>query len=166
MLFWMACTFQENAQNTTTNETHSVTTKEVKEVRYIDGGVVTRNPRIRNISIIINDSTNAQLSYQEYIENMGGDTTRGSVKVPTTRLDLLYENMVKLADIPDGIEIMPGKVPCVGKRGIDVSVIFNTGDTSHFRINGGALCDSDVIPEWKLIDSLSFVIYNESLVKQ
>jgi hypothetical protein len=165
LLFFIAC---ENSPIMMQNQakTPSTINKEVKEIKYIDGGVVIPNPRIRNISINLNDSAHAILTYIEYTENKGNDTTKNTIKINTDRVSELYDNMVQLSDIPDGMEITPGKVPCVGKRGIDVAIIFNTGDTSRFKISGGALCDRDVIPEWKLIDSLTSVIYSESLVKQ
>ena len=147
-------------------EDRTLIARDVKEIRYTDEGAVVPNPRIREISILLQDSVNANLNYLTYIQNQGNDTTKKDIKVTQERVELFYDNMVKLADLPDGMEVIPGKVPCVGNRGIHVAIIFNTGDTSRFKINGAALCDRDVIPEWKLIDSLISVIYAESLVKQ
>ncbi len=149
-----------------TSEDRTLVARDVKEIRYTDEGAVVPNPRIREISILLQDSANANLNYLTYTQNQGNDTTKRDIKVSQERVELFYDNMVKLADLPDGMEVIPGKVPCVGNRGIHVAIIFNTGDTSRFKINGAALCDRDVIPEWKLIDSLISVIYAESLVKQ
>ena len=149
-----------------TSEDRTLVARDVKEIRYTDEGAVVPNPRIREISILLQDSANANLNYWAYTQNQGNDTTKRDIKVTQERVELFYDNMVKLADLPDGMEVIPGKVPCVGNRGINVAIIFNTGDTTRFKINGAALCDRDVIPEWKLIDSLISVIYAESLVKQ
>jgi hypothetical protein len=164
-IFFMAC---ENKAPVIKNNTEDRTliARDVKEIKYIDEGAVVPNPRIREISILLQDSANAHLNYLTYTQNQGNDTTKKDIKVTQERVELFYDNMIKLADLPDGMEIIPGKVPCVGKKSINVSIIFNTGDTSRFKISGGALCDNDVIPEWKLIDSLTSVIYTESLVKQ
>ncbi len=132
--------------------------KGVREIRYVDGGAVVPNPMTRTVSINVKDSTNAILSYMECI---GSDTSKGDIIISKERIEMLYDNMLKMVDIPDGMEIVPGKVPCVGRKGIEVYMIFNTGDTSRFKINGGALCDRDVIPEWKEIDSLAMALYLE-----
>lgn len=165
LIFFMAC---ENKAPVIKNnpDDRTIIARDVKEIRYTDEGAVVPNPRIREISILLKDSANANLNYLTYTQNQGNDTTKKDIKVTQERVEFFYDNMVKLADLPDGMEIIPGKVPCVGNRGIHVAIIFNTGDTSRFKINGAALCDRDVIPEWKLIDSLTSVIYTESLVKQ
>lgn len=132
--------------------------KGIREIRYVDGGAMVPMPMTRTISITVKDSSNAILTYMEC---MGTDTSKGDITISKERVEMLYDNMLKMVEIPDGMEIKPGKVPCVGKRGIEVSMIFNTGDTSRFKINGGALCDRGVIPEWKQIDSLATVMYKE-----
>lgn len=132
--------------------------KAVKEIRYMDGGATVLNPTIRTVSINVKDSANLDLTY---METNGIDTTRSFVKIPKDQIETLYDNMLKMIEIPDGMEIIPGKVPCVGRKGIEVSIIFNTGDTSRFEINGGALCDKDVIPEWKKIDSIATLLHRQ-----
>ena len=132
--------------------------KGIREIRYVDGGAVVPLPMTRTISINVKDSSNAILTYMEC---MGSDTSKSDVNISKERIEMLYDCMIKMVEIPDGMEIIPGKVPCVGRKGIEVSMIFNTGDTSRFKINGGALCDRDVIPEWKQLDSLATVIYKE-----
>lgn len=158
-----ACQNIKNNNNKTSKSSEPFT-KDVKEITYIDEGAVVPNARVRNISIVLKDSAHATLSYLEYSENQ--DSTQKNILIPQDQIEEIYDNLVKLSDIPDGMEIIPGKVPCVGRKGVNVAIIFNTGDTSHFKISGGALCDNDVIPEWKFIDSVSNILYNNSLASR
>ena len=153
-----ACDFKTEKEKQAALVEKADISKGIREIRYIDGGAVVPNPMIRMVSINVKDSSNAIMSYMEC---MGSDTSKGDISISKERIEMLYDNMLKMVEIPDGMEIIPGKVPCVGRKGIEVSMIFNTGDTSRFKINGGALCDKDVIPEWKQIDSLATVIYKE-----
>ena len=153
-----ACDFKTEKEKEAANVEKTDMAKGIREIKYIDGGAVVPNPMIRTVSINVKDSSNAIMSYMEC---MGTDTSKGDVTISKERIEILYDNMVKMVEIPDGMEIIPGKVPCVGRKGIEVYMIFNTGDTSRFKINGGALCDRNVIPEWKEIDSLATAMYVE-----
>lgn len=153
------------SKNTAVTQNSEPLVKDVMEIKYIDEGAVVPNPRIRDISIVLKDSVNALLSYWQYSNNTV-DTSKTNIPIPKDKIEEIYDNLVKLSDIPDGMEINPGKVPCVGHKSINVAIIFNTGDTSRFKINGGALCDADVIPEWKMIDSITNVLYSQVGVKQ
>ena len=153
-----ACDFKTEKEKEAALVEKTDIAKGVREIKYIDGGAVVPNPLTRIVSINVKDSSNATMSYMEC---MGSDTSKGDIIISKERIEMLYDNMLKMLDIPDGMEIVPGKVPCIGKRGIEVYMIFNTGDTSRFKINGGALCDRDVIPEWKAIDSLATAMYVE-----
>lgn len=158
LMILAACDFKTEKEKEAAIVEKTDIAKGIREIRYIDGGAVVPNPMIRTISINVKDSSNAILTY---LECMGNDTSKSDIIISKERIEMLYDNMLKMVEIPDGMEIVPGKMPCVGRRGIEVYMIFNTGDTSRFKINGGALCDRDVIPEWKQIDSLATVIYKE-----
>ena len=153
-----ACEFKTEKEKQAALVEKTDIAKGIREIKYIDGGAVVPNPMIRIVSINVKDSSNAIMSFMEC---MGSDTSKADITISKEHLEMLYDNMLKMVDIPDGMEIVPGKVPCVGKKGIEVYMIFNTGDTSRFKINGGALCDRDVIPEWKEIDSLATAMYVE-----
>jgi hypothetical protein len=143
-----------------TNNTNINATAEndsVISLSYRDGGAVVPNPVIRSVQFTIQDSTKGTLTAVEF---NGADSIYTKVDLDVEQIDFAKENILKLADIPDGMEIKLGKKPCVGQRGIDVYLTLNNSDTTSFRINGGALCDPDVVPEWKALDSMVRVLNN------
>jgi hypothetical protein len=79
---------------------------------------------------------------------------------------LVHDNFKTLSEIEDGWVVKPGKDLCVGVQGVDVTMVFTTGDTTRFNINGSARCDRSLIPEWYNLDSLAHVLVEENNLKQ
>jgi hypothetical protein len=151
---WTACTFQNTPASQATESKEVIAAKSVRSVTYLDKGAVVPFPNMRQVTFTVEDSTNIFLNYAEF----KGDVDAAGEKVSisdATRREEVYDKILELAELPDGIDIKPGKQTCVGSQGIDVSVIFTNGDTSRFSIMGGARCDKSLcLPFWH-IDSLT-----------
>ncbi len=131
-----------------------VAAKTVRTVSYVDNGAVVPKPNKRQVTFTVEDSTKIALMYAEFKENM---ESKGK-KVPISdaeRREQVYDTILELSDLPDDVDIKPGKQPCVGGRGIDISVIYSNGDTTRFSIMGGARCDKTLCPSFWALDSLA-----------
>ena len=158
-IFALSCNDYVPAKNEEKAKEIANFSKEIKEILYVDNGAVVPNPTIRRVSFLLKDSLNAIMSYVEYMKK---DTIRSNISITDAdRLEILRDNLTKLGDTDDGVEFMPGKEPCVGVKGVDVALIYNSGDTARFKISSGARCDRAVIPEWKMLDSLAIVLFQE-----
>jgi hypothetical protein len=157
-----ACTDWAPQQNQVNNEATQPIVRRLKQLSYTDFGAVVPQPVIRHVNILLRDSLNAMVFYT--IINQKDTFLR---KIPFNdpeRMDLLHECFNQLSEIEEGGEVMPGKDPCVGMRGVNVALIYTTGDTTHFKISGSARCDKSLMPEWSLLDSLSSVLLEENSV--
>jgi hypothetical protein len=149
-----ACTLQNTPSSQATESKEVVATKTVRAITYIDKGAVVPFPKMRQVTFTVEDSTKIFMNYAEF----KGDVDAVGEKTPISdanQREEMYDKILELAELPDGIDIKPGKQPCVGSQGIDVSVIFNNGDTSRFSIMGGARCDKSLCPSFWHIDSLT-----------
>jgi hypothetical protein len=121
---------------------------------------VVPQPVIRHVDILLKDSLNAIVFYTTINQK---DTFLQKISFnDSERIDLLHECFNQLSEIEEGWEVMPGKEPCVGMRGVNAALIYTTSDTTRFKISGTARCDNSLMPEWSLLDSLSTVLLEEN----
>ena len=153
---WTACNLQ-NTPSKSSESKESAAAKTVRTVTYLDKGAVVPFPQMRQVTFTVEDSTKIYLNYAEFKGEV--DTTGAKVTISDAhKREEVYDKIMELAELPDGIDIKPGKETCVGSQGIDVSVIFNNGDTSRFSIMGGARCDKSLCPSFWHIDSLTTLL--------
>jgi hypothetical protein len=158
-----ACTDWAPQENQVNNGLTQPIVRRLKQLSYTDFGAVVPMPVIRNVNILLRDTLNALVFYT--IINQKDTFVQ---KIPLNdpeRMDILHECFNQLSEIEEGWEVMPGKEPCVGMRGVNVALIYTTGDTTRFKISGTARCDNSLMPEWSLLDSLSTVLSEEDRVK-
>lgn len=158
LVLWTACDFM-NPSSTTQAKT-VIPPKTVRTITYIDNGAVVPIPNKRQVIFTVEDSTKIALTYAEFKEN---DEPKGE-KIAISdaeRLENVYDNILQLADLPDGIDIKPGKQICVGSQGIDIAVAYSNGDTTRFSIMGGARCDKMLCPPFWALDSLANLLTNK-----
>jgi hypothetical protein len=150
-------------QNQVSNEPKNVF-RRLKQVYYVDKGAVVPQPNVTLVNFILNDSLHGTLVYRLIQQR---DTTL--FKIPfdnSERIELVHDNFKTLSEIEDGWVVKPGKDLCVGVQGVDVTMVFTTGDTTRFNINGSARCDRSLIPEWYNLDSLAHLLVEENNLKQ
>jgi hypothetical protein len=152
-------------QNTPTETVQTkavIAAKTVRAVTYLDNGAVVPFPNRRQVTFMVEDSTKIYMTYAQF----RAEKDSSSQKMPlanAARCEEIYDNLIALSELPDGIDIKPGKQPCVGSRSIDISVIFANGDTSRFSIMGGARCDPSLCPPFWELDSLTnLLVKNEN----
>ncbi len=133
--------------------------KVVTEVFYVDNGAIVPRPTISTVHFILKDSLNALFTFNAISFS---DSVVNKMKISPDRIALLNEQIEALANVEDGEELKQGKKPCVGMRSVDVNVVYNTGDTTRFRISGGARCDATILPAWHQMDSLAKILNQES----
>jgi hypothetical protein len=158
-----ACTDWAPQQNQVNNEPTQPIVKRLKLLSYTDFGAVVPIPIMRHVNILFRDSLNAIVFYT-VINNRDTFSNKMPLNDPD-RIDLVHQCFDQLSEIEDGWEIKPGKDICVGMRGVEVALIYTTGDTTRFKINGSARCDKNLIPEWSQLDSLSELMYEENSKK-
>jgi hypothetical protein len=159
----MACTDWAPQQNQVNNGPTQPIVRRLKQLSYTDFGAVVPMPVIRNVNILLRDTLNAMVFYTIINQK---DTFLQKIPLNNPeRMDLLHDCFNQLSEIEEGWEVMPGKEPCVGMRGVNVALIYTTGDTTRFKISGTARCDNSLMPEWSLLDSLSTVLSEEDRVK-
>ena len=157
LMLFSACGLNTSSDSAQTKAVPA--TKTVRTVTYIDNGAVVPEPNKRQVTFTVEDSTKIALAYAEFRENM---EPKGE-KIPISdaeRRDEIYDSILELADLPDGIDIKPGKQPCVGSQGIDIAVFYSNGDTTRFSIMGGARCDKTLCPSFWVLDSLANLLIN------
>jgi hypothetical protein len=155
-----ACTDWAPQQNQVNSGSTQPIVRRLKQLSYTDLGAVVPQPVIRHINILLRDSLNAMV-FCTIINQKDTFLQKIAFNDPE-RMDLLHECFNQLSEIEEGWEVMPGKDPCVGMRGVNAALIYTTGDTTHFRISGSARCDNSLMPEWSLLDSLSTVLLEEN----
>ena len=106
------------------------------------------------MTFTVEDSTKIALTYAEFRENVEPKGEKVSIS-DAERREQVYDSILELADMPDDVDIKPGKQACVGGRGIDISVSYANGDTTRFSIMGGARCDKTLCPSFWALDSLA-----------
>ncbi|MDZ7877655.1 MAG: hypothetical protein U5L45_08295 [Saprospiraceae bacterium] len=154
LVTWTACTLQNAPSSQAKEVKEVVAAKVVRAVTYVDKAAVVPFPKMRQVTFTVEDSTNISLNYAEFKGDIDASGERINMENANQREEI-YDQILELAELPDGIDIKPGKQNCVGSQGIDVSVIFNNGDTSRFSIMGGARCDKSLCPPFWHIDSLT-----------
>jgi hypothetical protein len=155
-----ACTDWAPQQNQVNNGLTQPIVKRLKQLSYTDLGAVVPQPVIRHVDILLKDSLNAIVFYTTINQK---DTFLQKISFnDSERIDLLHECFNQLSEIEEGWEVMPGKEPCVGMRGVNAALIYTTSDTTRFKISGSARCDNSLMPEWSLLDSLSTVLLEEN----
>jgi hypothetical protein len=157
--FATAC---QNPKSTseTAQEKELAAAKTVRAVTYFDNGAVVPFPNTRQVTFWVEDTTKILLTYAQFKANADSTAQKMTLSDPT-RCEALYDNILELAELPDGIDIKPGKQQCVGSRGVDISVIYTNGDTSRFSIMGGARCDQTLCPSFWAIDSFANLLITE-----
>jgi hypothetical protein len=156
LMLWTACETRSNTSETAQSK-EAIAAKTIRAVTYIDNGAVVPFPDTRQVTFTIEDSTKIFMTYAQFTANR--DSTSEKITLSdAARREEVYDNILELGELPDGIDVKPGKLPCVGSRSVDVSVIFNNGDTSRFSITGGARCDPSLCPPFWQIDSLAEVL--------
>jgi hypothetical protein len=157
LIFGMACETKKSESADTTKTAEVVAAKAIRAISYRDNGAVVPFPNVRQVTVVVEDSSKIFLNYAAI--NAGKDSTDQKITVAdAARREEIYDKILELAELPDGIDIKPGKQPCVGSRSIDISVFFNNGDTSRFSIMGGARCDKTLCPPFWAIDSLADIL--------
>jgi hypothetical protein len=155
--FCSACETSSSNASEATKQQEIVAEKTVKAVTYFDYGAVVPSPNTREVTFTVEDSTKIFLTYKQ--SRVDKDSLAPKMMLSdAARREELYDNILELVELPDGIDIKPGKQPCVGGRGIDISVVFNNGDTSRFSITGAARCDKSLCPSFWTIDSLANIL--------
>jgi hypothetical protein len=161
LLILMLCTACELNNNTAAATSKAtVGPKTIRTISYLDNGAVVPAPAKRQVIFWVEDSTKILMTYA----NINGNRDSTSKKVDisdATRREEVYDNLVALADLPDGVDIKPGKQVCVGSRSIDIAVLFSNGDTARFSIMGGARCDRTLCPPFWHLDSLANVLLTD-----
>jgi hypothetical protein len=153
----IACETQNNASSETAQTQEPIVAKTIRAITYLDNGAVVPLPNTREVTFWVEDSSNISLIYTQLRANTDSSSQKVMLSDPTRREEI-YDNMLELAELPDGVDIKPGKQACVGARSIDISVIFNNGDTSRFSIMGGARCDRTLCQPFWTIDSLTNIL--------
>ena len=156
LMLWTACETRNNTSETAQSK-EAIAAKTIRAVTYIDNGAVVPFPDTRQVTFIVEDSTKISMTYAQFTANRDSASEKIALS-DATRREEVYDNILELGELPDGIDVKPGKLPCVGSRSIDVSVIFNNGDTSRFSIMGGARCDPSLCAPFWRIDSLAAVL--------
>jgi hypothetical protein len=152
-----ACETQNNASSETAQSKEAIAAKTIRAVTFLDNGAVVPLPNTREVTFLVEDSSKISLTYAQFRAHKDSSSKKIILSDPTRREEI-YDNILELAELPDGVDIKPGKQACVGSRSIDISVIFNNGDTSRFSIMGGARCDKSLCPSFWAIDSLANVL--------
>jgi hypothetical protein len=156
VVLWGNCTFLNKEQNQDKNASLSaLPIRLLKEIVLMDNGPVVPMPTIRRICFTVQDTTQIGIRYIQTEWNSSPSTAKNYEAIGETREDI-WDEMEKVADLAtDGIDIKPGKIPCLGMNSLDIMVIYNSGDTNRFAITGGARCDRALAPSvWKL-DSMA-----------
>ena len=149
-----ACDLNINKASETATAKVVAATKTIRTVSYLDNGAVVPFPVKQRTTFLVEDSTQIALIYAEMGENRDSTSEKIAILDPARRDDV-YDNLLELADFPDGVDIKPGKQPCVGTRSIDIAILFSNGDTTHFSIMGGARCDKTLCAPFWALDSLA-----------
>jgi hypothetical protein len=158
LMTWTACNLQNTPSSSQVTESkEAIAAKTVRSVTYLDKGAVVPFPQMRQVTFTVEDSTKIYLNYAEFKGEVDATGEKVTISDANQREEV-YDKILELAELPDGIDIKPGKQTCVGSQGIDVSVIFNNGDTSRFSIMGGARCDKSLCPSFWHIDSLTTLL--------
>jgi hypothetical protein len=157
LVFGMACENKKSDSADTIKAAEVVAAKAIRAISYRDNGAVVPFPNVRQVTVVVEDSSKIFMNYATI--KAGKDSTDQKITVEdAARREEIYDKILELAELPDGIDIKPGKQPCVGSRSIDISVFFNNGDTSRFSIMGGARCDKTLCPPFWAIDSLADIL--------
>ncbi len=150
-----ACDLNINKSSDTAQaKTVGTAPKMIRTISYLDNGAVVPFPVKQRVTFLVEDSTEIAMLYAEIGENRDSTSEKWAISDPARRDDV-YDNLLELADFPDGVDIKPGKQPCVGSRSIDVAILFSNGDTTHFSIMGGARCDKTLCAPFWALDSLA-----------
>ena len=125
-------------------------------------GAVVPMPNTRRVAFRLEDSTAVSMTYIEYSAQKP-DGQKTDLRLTTTQRDDVQYEMERVADFAaDGMDVKPGKQPCVGVRSIDVAVVYSTGDTARFAVMGGARCDPTLYaPVWSL-DSIARLAFDNA----
>ena len=158
-LLLVSSCFNLGSKDTSNDDRKSVeseTTKAIKEVILVDNGPVLPTPQVRRMVLTLKNWEDILLSYaEENSNNMSKDITLND----STREEVRDEIMKVAEFAEDGMDVKQGKLPCVGMNSMDVAVVYNTGDTSHFAVSGSARCDPSLYPSVWALDSLATETY-------
>ena len=149
-----ACDLNINQSSEASKSKIGTTPKTIRTISYLDNGAVVPFPVKQRVTFLIEDSTKIDMVYAEMAENREPTAEKWAISDPTRRNDV-YDNLLDLADFPDGVDIKPGKQPCVGSQSIDIAITFTNGDTTNFSIMGGARCDKTLCAPFWTLDSLA-----------
>ena len=149
-----ACDLNINKASETATAKIGATTKTIRTISYLDNGAVVPFPVKQRVTFSVEDSTKITMICAKMGENRDSTSEKVAISDPARRDDI-YDNLLELADFPDGVDIKPGKQPCVGTRSIDIAILFSNGDTTHFSIMGGARCDKTLCAPFWALDSLA-----------
>jgi hypothetical protein len=150
-----ACDLNINKSETAQSKAVTATVgKTIRTISYLDNGAVVPFPVKQQVTFLVEDSTKIDMIYAEMGENREPTNEKLAISDPARRDDV-YDNLLELADFPDGVDIKPGKQPCVGSRSIDIAITFTNGDTTNFSIMGGARCDRTLCAPFWALDSLA-----------
>ncbi len=148
-----ACDLNVN-QSETAKSKAVAAAKMIRAISYLDNGAVVPFPVKQQVTFLVEDSTKIAMIYAEMGANRDSTTKKVVISDPSQREEV-YDNLLDLADYSDGVDIKPGKQPCVGSRSIDIVLLFTNGDTSSFSIMGGARCDKSLCAPFWALDSLA-----------
>lgn len=158
----VSCIDRSSSSEEDTKDSESVgenMPKAISEVIFVDNGAVMTKPSTRRIKWTLKNAENILLSYTE----QNGDDKNGThsdITVNDDTRDAVRDEIERIAEFAeDGLAIKPGKQPCAGMNSLQVSVVYNTGDTSRIAISGSVRCDPSLYPSVWALDSMATDIY-------
>lgn len=133
--------------------------KTVKEVILEDNGAVVPTPQSHRVVLKLKNSESILLSYVEQ-NGESQDGTQNDIEIDGNTIESMRDEIDKIIEsAEDGIDVKVGKQPCVGMNSLNVSVVYNTGDTSRFAVTGSARCDPSLYPSVWAVDSMATEMY-------
>ncbi len=149
--------------NTKSNEMGTLgeknTPKEVKEVILVDNGAVVPVPTIRRFVMTLQNPDNILFSYMEKTGTYITENQTNMI-IGAENREAMRDEIDKIAELAeDGLDVNPGKIPCVGMNSFNIEVVFNTGDTSRFEVSPAARCDPSLYPSVWALDSMAMLVF-------
>lgn len=146
-------------ENSSSEMVDKNTPKMVKEVILEDNGAIVPIPQRHRVVLKLKNSESILLSYAEQNGEIQ-DGTQNDIAIDDNTRESMRDEIDKIIEsAEDGIDVKVGKQPCVGMNSLNVSVVYNTGDTSRFAVTGSARCDPSLYPSVWAVDSMATEMY-------
>ncbi len=162
MLFLVSACFDMNTKSNENDRnalSEKSTSKQVREVILVDNGAVVPVPTIRRFVMTFKNSDNILFAYTEQTGTYVSEN-QSNMLINAENREAMRDEIDKIAELAeDGLDVNPGKQPCVGMNSFNIEVVFSTGDTSRFDVSGAARCDPSLYPSVWALDSMATVVY-------